>query len=290
MRLSRDAALGTVIIYLSKAPRLEEIVGNLVKGIPIEYSYFLSDRTLRTGFTKLLLAKSISEVDKYIFEVYKEEFEYMKNVLPEEYAHYFYTFLEIFDIEKLLATESTTKEGTEAQLYTGILDSPHYEECRKASSYRCFMNVYIDRIRSSANRIYRSFMEPCINALNAIAIFVSIRYFMYLKNSHILALAEYKYGEFLKYLNQQLRDLTPVTMQKLYMALENIERDIEKSLDELWIHEITYIYDIIKNLLYYSYQLVDQLTLYLINRYYEQRVMRYLHPLMTSVRSKYRSR
>ncbi len=287
MRLSRDAALGTIIIYLNKPPRLDDIVSSIVKGISIEYNQFLIDKNARMSFLKLLTAKNLDELDRYIFEVYKEEFEYIKNVLPEEYVDYFNIFLEIFDLEKLLAGSSTSLKSSQI-FYTDIHNVSSYKQCYKDSSYRCFIDVYIDRVKSSLDKIYRAYLETYSNAVNAIAIFTSIRYFMYLKNSQILALVEYRYEEFVKYISQQLKTLNPLIIYKIYSALQDIEKYIENNIDLVWIYEIIYIYDIIKNLLYYSYQLIDQLTLYLINRYYEQKAMRYIHPLNSLVRNRYK--
>jgi len=287
MRLSRDAALGTIIIYLNKPPRLDDIVSSIVKDISIEYNQFLMDKNARMSFLKLLTAKNLDELDRYVFEIYKEEFEYIKKVLPEEYIDYFNIFLEIFDLEKLLANSSTSLKSSQT-FYTDILNISSYKQCYKDSLYRCLIDVYMNRVKPSLDKIYRAYLETYSNAVNAIAIFTSIRYFMYLKNSQILALVEYRYEEFVKYISQQLKTLNPLIIYKIHSALQDIEKYIENNIDLVWIYEIMYIYDIIKNLLYFSYQLIDQLTLYLINRYYEQKAMRYIHPLSSLVRNRYK--
>uniref|UniRef100_A0A7C5YZ47 Uncharacterized protein n=2 Tax=Ignisphaera aggregans TaxID=334771 RepID=A0A7C5YZ47_9CREN len=286
MKLTYDAALGTIIIYLSKPPKLDDIVDSIVKGISIEYNQFLIDRNARTDFMKLLTAKNIDELDRYIFEIYKGEFEYIKNILPEEYVSYFNIFLEIFDLDKLLASISSPM-GFPPILYTDILNISDYKQCYKDSSYKCFI-IYMNRVISSLSKIHKAYHESYTNAVDAIAAFTSMRYFMYSKNSQILALVEYRYEEFIKYIDQQLKTLNPLTICKLYRALQDIEKYIEKNVDLVWIYEITHIYGIIKNLLYFSYQLIDQLTLYLINRYYEQKTIRYIHPLTSLARSRYR--
>lgn len=291
MRLSREASLGTVLIYLAKQPRLEELIEGLTKSTAIEYSRLLLEKDARPNFIKLLSVSTISEIDRCIFEVYRSEFEYLGGILPSEYSRYLYTFLEIHDFEKFLAMYSASqKVYPSIYTYTNTLDNPQYEQCYMGSSYRCLLEVYISRILSSFRKIYRRYLESYIDALNAIIIFTSIRYFIYLKNSHILALAEYSYNEFIKFIGQRLNISNQLIMYKLYSLLENIEKSVRESLDIVEINEAAYVYSIIKNILYSSYQLIDQLTLYLINRYYEQKLMRYIHPLMNSIRGKYKVR
>ncbi|MEM0500620.1 MAG: hypothetical protein QXV81_00175 [Ignisphaera sp.] len=291
MKLSREASLATVIIYLAKPPRLEELIDGLTKNAAIEYSRLLLEKDARNSFVKLLSASSIDELDRYIFDIYRSEFEYIGNILPEEYSYYLYTFLEIYDFEKLLAISSTPKKITQpTYMYTNVLNDPQYKQCCRDYSYRCLLEIYIDKTASILKKIYRAYLESYINALNAIAIFTSIRYFIYLKNSHILALAEYSYNEFVKFINQKLNLSNQLIVYKLHTILENIEKFIRESLDTLEIYEAAYVYDAIKNLLYPSYQLIDQLTLYLINRYYEQKMIRYVHPLVSSIRGRYRIR
>lgn len=291
MKLSREASLGTVLIYLAKQPRLEELIESLMRGTTIEYNRLLLEKDARPNFIKLLTASSVSELDRCIFEIYKNEFEYIGSILPYEYSHYLYTFLEIYDFEKLLAIHSTSQKAYQfTYMYTNILDNPQYKQCYIDSSYRCFLEVYINRILSIFRKIYSKYLELYIDALNTIVIFISMRYFMYLKNSYILALAEYSYNEFLKFISQKLKLPNQLVIYKLHTILENIEKFSSESLDVLEIYEAAYIYNFIKNILYFSSQLIDQLTLYLINRYYEQKLIRYTHPLMGTIRGKYKIR
>lgn len=291
MKSSREASLATVLIYLAKQPRLEELIEGLAKGIPVEYSRLLLEKDVRHNFIKLLSVSSISELDRCVFEIYRSELEYIGSVLPSEYSHYLYTFFEVYDFEKLLATYlAPQKVRQSTYTYTNTLDNPQYEQCYMSSSYRCLLEVYINRILSIFRKIYSKYLESYIDALNTILIFTSMRYFMYLKNSHILALAEYSYSEFIKFISQRLKLSNQLAMYKLHTILENIEKSFKESLDVLEIYEAAYVYDTVKSILYSSYQLIDQLTLYLINRYYEQRLMRYAHPLMSSIRSRYKVR
>ncbi len=291
IKLSREASLGTVLIYLTKQPRLEELIESLMKGTAIEYSYLVLEKEARPNFIKLLTVSSISELDKCVFEIYRDEFEYIGSILPDEYSYYLYTFLEIYDFEKLFAIHSASQKVYQSiYTYTNLLDNPQYKPCYMSSSYRCFLEVYINRILSIFKKINSKYLESYIDALNAIVIFASIRYFMFLKNSHILALAEYSYSEFVKFITQRLKLSNQLVMYKFHTVLENIEKSIKESLDVLEIYETAYVYGIIKDILYFSNQLIDQLTLYLINRYYEQKLMRYTHPLMRSIRTEYKIR
>ncbi|MCS7112181.1 MAG: hypothetical protein N3D82_04380 [Ignisphaera sp.] len=291
MKLSREASLATVIIYLTKSPRLEELVDGLIKNTAIEYNRIMLEKDTRNGFVKLLSVGSLSELDEYIFNIYRGEFEYVGGILPEEYSRYLHTLLEIYDFEKLLIMYITPKKVPQpTYMYTDILNDPQYMVCYRNPSYRCLLEIYIDRIISIYRRIYRTYLENYVNALKAIAIFTSIRYFMHLKNSQILELAEYNYSEFIKFVSQKLNLSNQLIVHKLHTILENIEKFVGESLDVLEVYEVVYVYDAVKSILYPSYQLVDQLTLYLINRYYEQKMIRYMHPQMSSVRNRYRTR
>lgn len=292
MKLSREAATATLIIYLAKSPRLEEIIDALVKNIAIDYRRILLERDVRSGFIRLLSIGSIVELDENIFNVYRSEFDYIRSILPEEYSHYTSTFLEIYDFEKLLAAFSDSRKMHESvHSYTNTLENPQYRACYRSGSYRCLLEVYIDRIVSMYRKIYRAYLEEYIDALKAVVIFTSARYFMHLKNSHILELAEYSYSEFIKSITQKLNLFNQMPDYKLYTVLENIGKLATKEyLDVLEIYEAAYVYSTVKTLLYTSYQLIDQLTLYLINRYYEQRMLRYTHPLMSIARERYRVR
>lgn len=270
---SQNYGLGLLYIELSRPPLLEELISSLSENRELDIGSMITKPYSRIWLPRLLSVKNPIEIGSKIIGLYREEFNYIGSQLHSEYAGYIHTFLEFLVIDEIFALLYSKNLGeigpssTEAMKYKACIAKDPLE------IYMCLLKNVVEKTHDHIIKL-KGKREKALAVVIAMAMSKLIRY---LENEKRLGFE---------------RSILPLsTLGKLYEASEHIDeyilwkcRDIierawnKYSSDPLlqFVNEVKEIHWFLKNELYYLNDLLALLTFYLVTRYYETYLLRYL--------------
>ncbi len=272
MKPSKELSIGLLQTLLAKPPKLEELLDYAVKEVELGADYLARLPGFRSYLLSLLEVRSYEDADRVLYEALLSELRTLERFLPESYLEFLKTFLELYYIDYVTLSLAKAPRGTsdfakaslvkfaEATSLSSV--AVEYSRC-SSRDIRCFLMRYLERVQSSFIELREA--EP--RALDAVRTLVAVRYFNYYRNAELLGL---KLGEFERVVAEV--GISPVVEVSLRRVLERLER---AELTRYTVHEASVTYPLLKELLAYSGGLANILTLYLVNRYYELKVLRY---------------
>lgn len=287
-KLSRWALKTILVTYLSKNPRLEELLDLALEERFADLPQIVSRYNSRTEYLRLSTAKTVDEVDTVLTSLTWEELEQIYDLLPSPYARYFKAFLPLYDFEKMYPAFS---RGDLSEAKTSFLrqeDLVVFERCVRERTFTCLIKTFLGNIRKclgvGISKGYTITVEDYSDSLKCLILTVTASYTKYFLNMVKLGIKEEEHpGEFIE---NVLRDFKSVSGYK--HEFENVVdylSSISKSEPyRVAILEARYVYSKCKDYLLYSPQVIDLLTLYLLNRYFELHILRYTLPQSWVVR------
>jgi len=275
MKPSKELSMGLLQILLARPPKLEEILDYAVKGMELGAEYLTRLPGFRTHLLSLLESKSYEDVDRALHGVFSTELRTLERFLPENYVDFLAKFLELYYIDYIALSISGTLKAapgstwvSTAGLTSATISSTVIAEYSKCApkDVKCFLMKFFERIKASHDKLG----ERESRALDAIKALVTVRYFNYFRNSELLGLKLSGFEEVLAELG-----INPVVEISLKRALEKLEKLGGAELTRYTVYEASATYPLMRELLAYSGGLANILTLYLVSRYYELKVLRY---------------
>jgi hypothetical protein len=271
---SKELSIGLIQVLLSRPPRLEEVLEYATKGAELTAEYLTRLPGFRLHLINLSQSKSYEEVDRTLNEALSAELHLLEDFLPENYLGFLKLFLEFYQMEYIVLSLSgapgvvgSPSESSLVKL-TGVSMkslAAEYSSCAPRDM-ECTLMRFLERVREA----YIKLREYESRALDAIKVLVAVRYFNYVKNSELLGLKLGRFEDLLARLG-----INPVVEIPLRRVLERLRGLSRAELTRYTVHEAALTYPLVKELLTYSGSLADILTLYLVNRYYELKVLRY---------------
>jgi len=272
---SKELSIGLLQTLLARPPKLEELLDYAVKEVELGADYLARLPGFRSYLLSLLEVRSYEDADRVLYEALSTELHTLERFLPENYLEFLKKFLELYYIDyvslSLVKAPGETSDFAKASLVklaggTSLSSvAAEYSGCT-SRDVRCILMRYLERVRSS----YTKLREAESRALDAVRTLVAVRYFNYYRNAELLGL---KLGEFERVVAEI--GINPVVEVSLRKVLDRLERLERAELTRYTVHEASVTYPLMKELLAYSGGLANVLTLYLANRYYELKVLRY---------------
>jgi hypothetical protein len=265
---SKELSIGLLQILLAKPPKLEELLDCAVKGLELSTEYLTRLPRPELYLLNLLESRTYEDVDRILYESFSIELRILDRFLPDKFLHFLRTFLELYYIDYVAL--GTTKIPSESSLVRLILINlssviSEYSKCTP-KDIECFLMTFSERIRSSHDELE----ERGSRALDVAKALIAVRYFNYLRSSELLGLKLSKIEKVLAKLG-----MNPIVEASLRKLLERLEKLSKTELTRYTIYEAGVTYPLVKELLVYSGGLANTLTLYLVNRYYKLKVLRY---------------
>jgi len=280
-RLSSDGIKATLITYLDKNPKLEELIQLALENRYIDLPSVLSRYNSRLEYAKLISAKTVDEIDVILSELTKNELEYIYSLLPTQYIDFFRSFLIFYDLDRIYSAFLRGSLESAKVVFMKYEDLEIFKRCLNDKTYRCLLEVQLDNIKNSLemNIVKRyGVIEDYRNVFRCLALFAIAKYMKYVVNVRELGLdTSLKPIEF----SEKLIHILGVGSwykYELENAINSLENYFKSEPYRASVLEARYIYGKCRDLLTYSSQVIDILTLYLLNRYYEIYVLRYVLP------------
>jgi hypothetical protein len=264
---------------LDKNPKLEEILQHALENRLVDLSQLLARPNSRIQFYKLLSARNIDEVSNVLVELEKAELNEVYMLLPLELRNYMKIILLFYDMDLLYS--SLVMKSSPRLLFS--IASELEELCRGEPKITCIIIQILRMARDALNRWSRKapLPEDVTRALSCLAIFSIVKFYRHALNAKKLGLVP---DEDKELFIRRVIDYIPKNptswfiLSKLDDILSYVESSFSKDPSRVLLYEAKYLYGFFKELLLYSSQAIDLLTLYLINRYYELFVLRYSLP------------
>ena len=266
--------------FLDKNPKLEEILQHALENRPVDLSQLLARPNSRIQFYKLLSARNIDEVSNVLVEIEKAELDEVYRLLPLELRNYMKTFLLFYDMDLLYS--SLVMKSSPRLLFSTANELE--ELCRGEPKATCIIMQVLKRARDALNKWSQRVPSPedVTRTLSCLAVFSIVKFYRYVLNAEKLSLVPDEDKEhFIRRVIDYYVPKNPTSrfiLSKLDDILSNVESSFSRDPSRVLLYEAKYLYGFFKEILQYSTQAVDLLTLYLINRYYELFVLRYSLP------------
>jgi len=264
---------------LDKNPRLEEILQHALENRLVDLSQLLARPNSRIQFYKLLSARNIDEVSNVLVELEKAELGEVYRLLPLELRNYMKTFFLFYDID-LLYNSLIMKSSPRLLFFSA---NELEELCRGEPKATCIIMQILKMARDALNKWSQRVPSPedVTRTLSCLAVFSIVKFYRYVLNAKKLSLVP---DEDKEHFIRRVIDYIPKNptswfiLSKLDGILSHVESSFSRDPSRALLYEAKYLYGFFKEILLYSSQAVDLLTLYLINRYYELFVLRYSLP------------
>ena len=280
-RLSSNGIKAVLITYLDKNPRLEELIQIALENKYVDLPSILSRYNSRIEYAKLVSVKTVEEVDVVLNELTKNELEYISSLLPTQYVDFFRSFLVIYDLDRIYSEFLRGSLEKIATVFSRCEDLQIFRRCLANKNYSCLLEIWLENIKSSLERNLvkkYGFVEDYRNVFRCLNLFTIAKYVKYIVNVRELGfsipLNPVEFSEKLIH----ILGIGTWYKYELENAINILENRFKSEPCRASIHEVHYVYSRCRDLLLYSPQVIDILTLYLLNRYYGIYVLRYVLP------------
>jgi len=279
--MSRESIKSVIITYLDKNPKLEEALQIALENRFIDLPSMLTRYNSRTEYMNLLSAKTVEELDKNLVELTKNELSHIYNLLPQPYENFFKFFLALYDLDRIHQAIISNKFPNVATTFFNPEYLNVYSHCTKEKTYDCLLQSFIQSIKTSleVSTPQKIFEEDPSKAFQCIALLVAINYAKHTSNLERLGIAfSHSLKDFLKQITSNLK-IDGMLSYMLESSVNHMLSIFRSQPSKSTLHEANYVYYKCRDILLFSPQVIDLLTLYLVNRYYEIRVLRYVFPV-----------
>ncbi|MEM0356117.1 MAG: hypothetical protein QXY53_05915 [Desulfurococcaceae archaeon] len=290
-KLTREGAYGYISILIAKSPNIITLSNIVEADESIDIETAISKGFLNPGYSILTHVKKISDVDNSINSFYREVFNRLMDFMPNPYRVYVKYFVEVFDLDRVVSTFfSIDKSRLESKNTMGFLeplieyviygkkppeDLMQYVVCldreRKVlDTVKCLVEKYIGRVTQSLDQI--AVFESVTSSYGLFHMFSQLRLYRYIMNSKLLGEAKY-----VEYRYRIGKTVVPQTyVYKVGEFIEKLMDYAEKNPLMINVYEYRFLHEPLDTLKYTPHSLIDRLTYFLINKYYEVPFIRYL--------------
>ncbi|MEM0028227.1 MAG: hypothetical protein QW348_01275 [Ignisphaera sp.] len=275
--------LKTILItHLNKNPKLEEVIQTALENRFIDLPSMVTKYNSRTDYLKLASAKTIHELEENLIGLIKNELDYVYNLLPEFYSKFFRTFLTIYELDLIYNSIVSSKRFTEMKpRFLESKDMDTYMYCTKENAYGCLLLTFLKNLKADLEiaEQRRTLRENYSRALGCVSLLVASKYLKYVSNLEKLNLTV---SDSIEIFVKQITSTTNIDGLAQYQ-LENSTKQLYSIIrsypSKATIYEAQHVYGKCRELLALSPQVIDLLTLYLVNRYYEMYILKYVLPV-----------
>jgi hypothetical protein len=272
-----------LVTLLSKNPKLEETLQLALEEKFMDLAQVLARYNSRVDFIKLSAAKSIDEITTMLIALEKRELGEVYSMLPQELQLFYRVNLTLFDLDNVHSAMLSGDKKSAKLVFSRSQELEVYGKCFESRSYACLLKAFLESVRSSLEvGIMKIIAESTAKALGCLVLLASARYCKYALNADKLGMAhEEPLQVFLKEVIYRYVPKEPsawLITVKISSIAEHLHEAFRKDSSRVTLYEATHVYKTCRELLLYSSQLIDLLTLYLVNRYYEVLVLKYVLP------------
>jgi len=275
LRPSREVSVGLIQTLMSRPPRMLDMLEIALRDLDISIETASQQYGFRLMLINLRDVRSYEELDRQIHAVLKNEIGEVVKYLPQVYLNYVKAFFELGELE--LRCLGSSKAAGPASYALSLLTGKdveeksavitHFEHGTCRNGIEGLLIEYLNKVRNSFNEIG----EDCTWVYEVIKSLAVLHYFRYLRNAELLGLVSPKLDQFLRLLN-----LSPLTEIPLKRAVESLERVDKAGLIKYTVYEAVEALNIANRLLSHRDGLINLLTLYLVTKYYESKILRYV--------------
>jgi hypothetical protein len=281
-RLSPEATKSILFIVLDKNPRLEEVLQLVADEKFIDLAQVLSRPNSRIDFAKLSTAKSIDEVTGVLMLLEKKELDEIYNILLQELQIFYKTTLTFFDLNNIYSAILRGDKKSIKLEFSGFQELEAYSICFESKRYSCLLNKFLESVVQALNTAVKPLGESPAKSFGCFLLLTIANYCKHMLNSNRLNIAiEQPLEEFVREAVHKYAPKEPDTwliITRISDVVTYLQDVFKKDPSRVTLYEARYVYRVCKDILFYSTQLIDLLTLYLINRYYEIYVLKYVLP------------
>lgn len=229
----------------------------------------------RPMFMNFRNVKSYEELDQHQLAVFKSEIGEVAKFLPQNYVLFVKTFFELRSLESPCLYSSTTMKTFSLPVLSPTGVGQVGKDARNSSlpgqgscgSVESLYKEYLSKVRKSLDMI----SEDSTRVYEVVKSLLALHYYKRVRNSELLGLGAGNFENFLKLI--ELEPLSEVVLRKAVKSLSQLDR---AGLAKYTVHEAVEALNIATDLLAHREGLVNLLALYLVTRYYEFKVMRYV--------------
>lgn len=260
---------------MSKPPRMLDVLEAALRDLDVS----LEAASQQYGFRLMLLnlrdVRSYEELDRQIHAILKFEINEVARLLPQAYLNYVETFFELGELERKCLSTSKAAESLshsppspidtkERMKSTGVSRSG-YAAC--VDGIEGLLVEYLSKVQKSFIEIDEDYTW----AYEVVKLLIALRYYKYSRNVELLGMGSNKFNQFLGLLS-----LNPLIETPLRRAVEALSRVDKAGLVKYTIYEAVEAINIAAGLLAHRDELINLLTFYLVTKYYEFNVLRYV--------------
>ncbi|MEM1699074.1 MAG: hypothetical protein QXT76_04540 [Sulfolobales archaeon] len=274
MRPSREVSIGLIQTLMSRPPRIHDMLEVALRDLDISVETASQQPGFRLMLVNLRDVKSYEELDRQVRAILENEIGEVVKYLPHAYLDYVKTFFELGELElrclgssKTGGAHSATPLSADKDAGVKLATTAYLEHAACREGVEGLLIEYLSRVRSSLSEI----SEDCSWAYEVIKSLAVLHNFRYLRNAELIGLGSSKLDQFLRLLN-----LNPLTEILLKRAVDSLGRIDRAGLIKYTIYEAVEALNIANGLLSHRDGLINLLTLYLVIKYYESKILRYV--------------
>lgn len=275
MRPSKEVSVGLIQTLMSKPPRVPDMIDAALRDLDISLEAVSQQYGFRLMLINIRDARSYEELDRQIYSVLRSEVGEVENFLPKNYLNYVRTFLELRELERHCLSASPKGAEVPSRSPSPVVGVSKEDEPSDAllgpiacgSGIEGLLVEYLNNVRKALSEVD----EDSTWAYEVIKSMVALRYYRYLRNVELLGLGTSDLGQFLSFLR-----LNPISEVALRRAIESLRRLDGAGLMKYTIYEAAEALGIAANHLSHREGLINLLTLYLVTKYYEFMILRYV--------------
>ncbi len=261
MKPSKEVSVGLIRTLLARPPRVGDMIDAALKDLEVSLEAVLQERGSRLMYSNLRDVRSYEELDRQSRAIVRSEVEEVTRFLPQEYLDFARTFFDLGELERLCASQAQPSPAAEERGSSAA--SP---PCDSGEVERFYAD-YLKRL----NRSLAEIREDGAWAYEFAKSLVALQYYRYLRNAELLKLGADGFERFARSLG-----LSPLSELLLGKAIDSLSRLDKAGLSKYTIYEAAEALGMATHMLSYREGLVDLLTLFLVTKYYEPRVARYV--------------
>lgn len=270
MRPSKEVSMGLIQTLMSKPPRLLDMIDAASRDLDVSLEALSQQYGFRLMLINIRDAGSYEELDRQVYSIIRSEVREVESFLPSNYLGYVGAFLELRELERRCMSAPPAGAGAKPSAV-----GAGGEEARGApqGSTACGKGVegllfeYLDDVKKALSGVD----EDSELAYEVIKSVVALCYYRYLRNAELLGLGTGDLERFLSSLS-----LSPIGEVAVRRAVESLRRVDGAGLMRYTIYEAAEAVRIATNHLSHREGLINLLTLYLVAKYYEFAVLRYV--------------
>lgn len=275
MRPSGEVAVGLIQTLLSRPPRIADMLDAALRDHDIGLETVAQQYGFRLMFMNFRNVKSYEELDQHQLTVFKSEVGEVLKFLPQNYVLFVKTFFELGDLESLCLNSSTTMKTFSLSILSPTYVGQVGKDSRNPSlsgqdfcgSVESLYKEYLSKVRKSLDMI----SEDSTRVYEVVKSLSALHYYRRVRNTELLGLGADNFENFLGLI--KLEPLSEVVLRKAVKSLSQLDK---VGLTKYTVHEAVEALKIATDLLAHREGLVNLLALYLVTRYYEFKVARYV--------------